>query len=382
MRALGAHISLKDMTRLAGNQSAAARADIAGKVAATLSAGAFNERETHLALDILRVLVRDIESKVRQAISSNLRDCLTVPHDVVLELARDEVPEVAVPLLRYSYILSEEDLVEIVRATKEVAKLVAVAGRDSISADLSDALVETQVNTAIKVLLGNKGAIVREQTISNHWESLSADRGLLEVMVDRGGLSPRLAEKLYSAVSDEMKTKLSKMYRLPMILAEEASEDAREWATLGLALAATDSPHVSDGELEALVEQLYAGNRLTYSLIIRSLCIGDLRFFEAALAKLADVPRINARILMFDSGDLGFKSLYDRAHMPEGFFEAISMLLRISLEETNYGRLKRDDFRSRVIARIQSAGYHRTIENMQYLLTIVGGKIASAEALH
>src|SRR5262249_54499092 len=157
--------------------------------------------------------------------------------------------------------------------------------------------------------------------------------------------------------SEEMKGRLAHMYRLPMIMVEEAAEDAREWATLGMAAPEGNPALSSEADLEELVDQLYKNNRLTYSLVIRSLCTGDMGFFEAAVARLAGVPRVNARILLFDGGPLGFRAIYEKASMPEGFFEAICILLKISLEETGYGHFRREDFRQRVIARIQSAGY-------------------------
>lgn len=375
------HVTLRDIEKLAKNPSADARADIAGKVAATLSSGAFNEGESLLALDILRVLVRDVEVRVRKSVATHLRDSLTVPRDMVLELARD-VPEVSVPLLRYSYLLTEEDLVQLVRSTREVVKLVAVASRESISEPLSEALLETETGEVVRALLANRGAVVREHQLLKRWDYFTRNQALLEVLVHRGGLPATVAEKLYSVVSDEMKSTLSKMYRLPLILVEEAMDDAREWSLLGITSPEGSPEEFPEQELQALVDQLYANNRLTYSLIIRSLCVGDMPFFETAMAKLAGVPRANARILMFDQGPDGFQSFYRKARMPEGFLTALHTLLKISLEETNYGRFRRDDFRNRVIARIQSAGFDRSVENMQYLLTIIGGKIASAETLH
>lgn len=375
------HVTIADIERLARNPSPTARADVAAKVAATLSAGAFTEKESTLAKDIIRILARDIEVQVRRAVALNLRDCLTVPHDVIVELARD-VADVSVPLLRYSYALTEDDLIAVVKATQEVAKLEAVAGRESISQDLSGALLEKEIASVARVLFNNKGAVIHERQLEKHWPFLAQNASLFETLVHRGGLPVSIAEKLYLAVSDELRAQLARTYRLPVALVEEAIDDSREWAALGLHAPGGEARDYTDAELEAFIAQLYDGNRLTYSIIIRALCAGDLRFFEAAIARLAGISRINARILMFDSGPLGFKALYDKANMPEGFYAAIHALLTISLEETGFGRYRREDFRSRVLARIQSARLDRTVENMQYLLTIIGGKLAANELVH
>lgn len=375
------HVTMSDIERLARNPSPGARADIAAKVASTLSAGAFSDRESGLAVEILRVLVRDVEVQVRKAVAHNLRDCLTVPHEIVMALAQDET-EVAVPLLRYSYVLSEDDLIAIVQSTCEVAKLVAVASRESISADLSEALMDTEVHEALKTLFSNRGAVVRDNGLMARWDNIARHQALLETLVRRGGLSVAVAEKLYAAVSDEMREGLSAMYKLPVVLAHEALEDSREWATLGLTRPDEESDEISEAEIEKLVMQLDDHGRLTHSLIIRSLCVGDIRFFEAAMARLAAVPRINARLLMFDQGALGFQAFYGQAKMPSGFYESIHTLLRLALEETGYGRFRREDFKKRVLARIQSEQLDKTVENMPYLLTIIGGKLGTSETLH
>ncbi len=68
--------------------------------------------------------------------------------------------------------------------------------------------------------------------------------------------------------------------------------------------------------------------------------------------------------------------------MPEGFYDAIRVLLKISLELTQYGRIRREDFRRSVVERIRIEGHDHTVENMQYLMTIIGGQIASGETVH
>ncbi len=374
-------LTMTDIQKLARNPSASARTSIASKVASTYTAGVFNEREKMLAMEILRTLARDTEVRVRREISVHLRDALSVPRDLIRQLAED-VAEVAVPLLQYSFALSEEELIEIVRSTHEVAKLVAVASRESISGELSGALLDTRVHEVFKAVLANRGAVVQDRQLLKHWDMMEDDGTLLDVLVTRGGLSLVVAEKLYAAVSDELKGKLATLYHLPAVVVEEAADEVQEWATLGFAAGDQAGEAATDAELENLVHHLYTSNRLNYSLVIRALCTGDLRFFETALSRLAGVPRSNARMLIFDSGPLGFQALYEQAHMPEGFYDAIHALLRIALAETAYGRFKREDFRNRVINGIRNAGYDETVENMQYLLAIIGGKIATTDTIH
>ena len=368
-------LSHMDITQLMQDPSPDTRAEVAGKVAALYHSDDTKDREQAVALEILHILARDIEVAVRRSVALSLVDSVTVPHDLVWQLAND-VADVASPILQHSTVLSEEDLVKIVESTQEVVKLVHIAKRDSISTSLSDALLECGEQKATHTLLLNEGANISEASMVKQWDSLSANATLVEALVHRGNLPVSIAEQLFSVVSDELKRHLAKAYKLPITLVEDNIEDIREWTTLGMLMPDDEAHGLQEEDLETFVSQLYHSNHLTYSMVIRALCTGDLAFFEVAMATLAGVPRANARILMFDSGPLGFQAFYEKASMPPAFFEAIRSLLKLALEVTTHGRVKRDDFRRRVVDRIYKENLHETVENMQYLLTVIGGQFA------
>jgi uncharacterized protein (DUF2336 family) len=92
---------------------------------------------------------------------------------------------------------------------------------------------------------------------------------------------------------------------------------------------------------------------LTPTLIIRALCVGDMAFFEAAVARLAHVPLSNAQKLIHEGGDLGLRSIYDRAGMPERLYSVVRAAVQILAEEDyDGGRNDRERFASRIIERL------------------------------
>ena len=198
-------------------------------------------------------------------------------------------------------------------------------------------------------------------------EEFSRDNGVMQELVLRGGLSYNFAEKMFAMVSDSMKKQLTRRYRLNRQVAEEATQGARETAVLQFV-----SPWMSQNEIMDMVEQMHRNFRLTDSVIIRSLCIGDLRFFEAAIARRVGIPVGNARILILDPGPLGFKALYASCGLPPSFFEAIQAMLRIALEETEYGTYRTADYSARMVGLIISKGYQRTVPNMEVILSMLG----------
>jgi len=369
------NVSIMDVKKLFQEPSGAVRGVLASKLAKDYRTGAFSKAEADIAADIFRLLLKDVERNVRKTLADHLGDYGQVPHDIVIKLANDE-PEIAEHVLEYSPVLTDEDLLSIINSTKEVIKLCAVARRENVSAAVSGALLETRNSSVLGDLFRNKSSQMSEKGLLSAWQDIAQDHSLLETLVHRGGLPLTVAEKLYHVVTDDMKMILTRQYKLSTPVAQKAASDTREWEMLGIIPSDGAIDPDNDEQVEDLVDQLYMGGRLTHSLLIRALCVGSISVFEAGIARLAGVPRVNARILLMDSGILGFQAIYKAASMPEGFTEAVRILLGISLEETDFGFTRRHDFRKRVIDRIYMDGHHRGVENMSYLLSIIGGKLA------
>lgn len=364
-----------DVRKLMQEPSGNVRGVLAGKIASDYRAGLFSPSEMAVANDIFRILLKDIEKKVRQSIAEQLAHSVRVPKDIIMKLANDDV-EVAVPMLEFSRVLEEDELLRILQSSEEVARLRAIARRENLSATLCNGLVETHNVSVLADLFANKTAVIPDQAIMAVWGQIAQNESLAQLLVNRGGLSLTIVEKMIGAVSNELKQRLVKEYKISSPVAGKAAGDAREWELLGFVASNNDVNPDDDEQVEDLVAQLSLTGRLTHSVLIRALCIGSLNLFETGLAKLAGVPRVNARMLLSDAGALGFHALYHAARMPEGFEDAIRVLLHISLEESEYGYNKPEDFRKLVVDRIYREGYHRSIDNMEYLLSIVGGKIA------
>jgi hypothetical protein len=89
------------------------------------------------------------------------------------------------------------------------------------------------------------------------------------------------------------------------------------------------------------------------------------------MAKLADVPVVNTRLLILDQGGTGFESLYKTSCLPMELFPATHYLLKITLEETNFGRYQRNDFKQRLANRLMQDKRAQKIEYMDYLVTLI-----------
>lgn len=373
-------LTAMDVHQLIKNPSGVALDTLASKVVVAFTSGSFSLNESAIAADIFRLLLRDTEKSVRMTLAEHLYNSEDAPHDVIFRLACDET-DVAERILQYSPLLTDDDLIFIVKSTREILNLCAIAKREKISENLSDVLINTQQEAVLNNLFNNKKAKLSESSLINSWDMIASSSSLLAVLVGRGGLPLTIAEKMFALVSDELKQHLTHEYKISPSVAQAISVDAREWELLGI-MPVGDILHPDyDGRVEDLVAQLYASGRLTYSLIIRALCVGFLNLFEASLARLSDIPRVNARILLMGGHD-GFKALYETANMPEGFADAVEKLLEISHKITKYGCARPQDFRKKVIENIYVEKYHLTIDGMGYLLSIIDGRILNNKIPH
>ena len=321
-------LSQADVTRLLSDSSPRTRARTTAKIAAEFGAAALSEAERRIAEDIFRTLVKDTEVLVREALAAHLKSTPELPHDVALALARD-VDSVALPVLKFSEVLTDDDLIEIVRG-QEPAKQVAIAQRTGVSEAVSDALVDTGNEVAVAHLVGNEGAALSEDAFERVIDNYNESTSVADSLARRPNLPPAISERVVSALSERLQAYLVAEHDVSPDIASTLILQARERATATLIDYGSN-----DADLESLIEQLDRKGRLTPSLLLRVLCVGDLNFFERAMSKLTNLPLPNVRILIHDKGMLGLEPLYMRAGLPQGLFPAFRAAVSLVVE-TDY----------------------------------------------
>ncbi|HYD17889.1 MAG TPA: DUF2336 domain-containing protein [Patescibacteria group bacterium] len=117
------------------------------------------------AVQALMSLAQDEVVRVRQALSTALRDYAKAPPAVVARLARDVEREIAEPILRRCVALEEGVLVEILSGHPEPWAIAAIAARPSVTERISDAVFKTGDIKGTALLLANKGAAISEATL-------------------------------------------------------------------------------------------------------------------------------------------------------------------------------------------------------------------------
>ena len=308
--------------RLRAHPDVAVRTETARHVGALLSRPTLSAAERRTALAILDRLVQDVEQEVREALAHHVARCALLPPDLARKIAAD-VDAVALPFLRVSPALSDADLVAIIGAGS-VSKQVAIAARQSVSPGVTEVLIGTGRPSVVTALLENDGAAITEAGYHAIMDEYAEDDRVQRLMVARPALPLPIAERLIAVVSETLRERLVENHTLPREIADELVHQARERALMHGNAALPRS-----FDVDAFAARLGAKGELTPTLLMRSVCLGDRRFFEAAMAVLAGISVASSVVLIADRGPLGFKALYEKAGLPPEYFRAFRAALDV-----------------------------------------------------
>ncbi len=352
-----------DVKRLITNPSGEVRAETAAKVAEAFELGALSPAERAVAEEIFRVMVQDVEVKVRESLAHHLKASVNLPRDIALRMAKD-VEQVALPILEFSKVLTDADLVDIVRSSG-AEKQTAVARRAEVSGALANALIDHgKTSGVVAALAANKGAALGDAEVKKILDKHGSDVLVTNSLVARPNLPLALSERILNIVSTSLHEYLVQRHDLTEEMAADLVLAAREKATIMLLPAGAKSADVIE-----FAQQLHRAGRLSPTLLLRALCSGDIAFFEASMSVLSGVPIINARLLIHDQGALGMQSIYQYAHLPPDLYPAFRAAFDVAREmDYDGGDRDRQRFASRVIERVLTRLEQLDDRNAGYLL--------------
>jgi len=314
-----------DVDRLRLSGSPEVRAELAGKFGRQydeLSSG----QTRALADAVLELLVRDVERRVRQALSEAVATSPGLPPAIANALARDHI-DVARPVLESSPVLSDDDLQDIVR-THAMQYALAVAGREQLSEPLTETLAELGSAEVVRRLVGNAGARISDKTIRSLADDYRDDREIQDRLVRRPALPYDLVDQLVGEIGERLEWDLVQKRRMGAAEARQIMRAVRDTATLSIV--ARDH---GERSLEREMRQRLLEGELDPEAVLLHLRNGEIRCVEAGLAVLAGVEVEKAHRLLYGMDKRGIAALCARA----GFGTAHYATLRMTLDLAEKG---------------------------------------------
>jgi len=264
------------------------RESLAAKIARILPHLSPDEHDSvyRVTVEVLETLARDQTTQVRAILSEALKDMTAAPGTVIGTLARDQELSVAAPVLEFSPLLTEDDLIEIIAQSPAAGALGAIARRGAVGDKLADAIVAKSLSKddpeAVSALLGNPSAQIREETLNKIVDRAPRQQAWHEPLVRRPSLSGAMAKRIARFVADNLLAALRSREDLDPATAKalSAEVDRRLEET-------EDAPAATGSSAETAVaraEALHKKGALDEDTVLRAVNTGERPFVMASLA--------------------------------------------------------------------------------------------------
>jgi uncharacterized protein (DUF2336 family) len=277
---------------LARDADEAVRAELAAKVAklTALEGRGAQEKAQRFVEETLELLARDQATRVRQILAEALKSVAGAPPQVIQRLARDAEDVVACPVLEFSPLLSDEDLLEIIASSGVSSRLCAISRRSNLGETISDAIVQRDDRQAVSELLANGSAQIREETLDSLIEASVKVTAWQPALVARPALSPGAVKKLAGFVADSLLQRLQSRSDLDERTAKAVAEVVRQRIEEG----GRSAPEASAAGAPAAdpaaeVARLKKAGKLNSEVVGDAVLAGQRDFVRHALAAMAGV---------------------------------------------------------------------------------------------
>jgi uncharacterized protein (DUF2336 family) len=352
----------EDIRTLVRGVSADERAAAAYKLCRTIDATQLSDQDRETAAEILRVMASDAAELVRRALAVTLKESPLVPRDVALKLARD-VETISLPLLNFSPVFLDSDLVDIVRLGGPVRQL-AIARRPRLSRTVTDSLAEYGGERAVAAACANDNAEFAESALQQVMARFESHEKVLAAVAYRNVLPLSVAEKLVTLVGDQLRDHLITHHAVAAEVALTIAVGAAERATVDLVDQAGRA-----ADVKGFAGHLAAEGRLTASLLLRAIAQGHMTFFEWGVAELAGVPHHRTWLMIHDAGPLGLRAIYERAGLPARLFPAFRAAVdTYHSMEYDGGARDLERFQEHMLQRFLTQPQSAAREDVDYLL--------------
>jgi uncharacterized protein (DUF2336 family) len=292
---------------LADDECEDVRVELAVKIA-RLMPGLTERESSHivaLTIETLESLARDATVRVRAILAEEIKYLDCIPHDIVMRLAQDVESVVAAPILEYSPLLSDTDLIEVIACGQVQEMLTAIAKRHPLNESVSDVLVQSLNIPAVAALLVNPNARIRKDKIVDQAEEISAWHLPLALRAD---LSARVIRRIGSFVGASILERLAAR--------NDLSDTTRIQLNRELRARLAESPMESSGVSAAdLVAEAQQEGRLDGDFVEKAAQAGQRETVILALARLANISEQTVKKILTAGSAKPLVALVWHAHL-------------------------------------------------------------------
>jgi uncharacterized protein (DUF2336 family) len=295
---------------LADDESEDVRAELAAKIA-RLMPGLSERESSHviaLTIETLECLARDATARVRAILAEEIKYLDCVPRDIVLRLAQDVETVVAAPILEYSPLLSDADLIEIIACGQVQEVLTAIASRHPVNEPVSECLVQSLNIPAVAALLVNPDAKIRKQTMDRIVDQAEEISSWHLPLALRADLSARAIRRIGSLVGASILERLAARNDLSDATRMHLNRELRA----RLAETPVEAGGISPADTVAAAKK---EGRLDGAFVEHAAQSGQREVVVMALAQLADIGEQTVKKILTAGGAKPLVALVWHTHL-------------------------------------------------------------------
>ncbi|HKX64960.1 MAG TPA: DUF2336 domain-containing protein [Rhizomicrobium sp.] len=295
---------------LADDEEEDVRAELAHKIA-RLMPGLSERESSHivaLTIETLECLARDATVRVRAILAEEIKYLDCIPRDIVLRLAQDLDTVVSAPILEYSPLLSDADLIEIIACGQVQEVLVAIASRRPVTEQVGARLVQSLNVPAVAALLVNPDAKIRKATMDQIIDRIEEVSAWQLPLALRADLSARAIRRVGSLVGASILERLAAR--------NDLSDTTRIFLNRELRARLAEAT-VEQGGISAadMVAEAQKDGRLDGEYLEKAAQAGQREVVVLALAQLADVHEQTVKKVLTAGGAKPLVALVWHAHL-------------------------------------------------------------------
>lgn len=246
-----------------------------------------SEKLAELAFEVLEILADDQSTQVRQIVADSIKTLDNVPKPIVSLLARDVEDMVAMPVIEFSPLLEEQDLLNLIFTGIRGKRLAAVSRREDLTTELIDAIVDTNDDLAVQTLIDNEQADISENTFASIVDASEGREGWQSALASRIRIPKdtllRLSKIATGSVLSRLRDRADLGEELQAQLVSTVDEKVSE------AIGAEPSEDDVDAVMKEIKERHEAGE-LTEAFVLSMIAEHKIDYVHAALSILADQP--------------------------------------------------------------------------------------------
>ncbi len=255
--------------------------------------------KTTLALDhavkVLKSIARDQTERVRYMIAQELADLPDAPYDVVRQLACDVSYKVSCPILEFSPLLRDDDLIDILSTCHVPGVAQAIARRKTVSESVSDAIVKTKQPDAIHTLLQNDQSHLSAKALATIINEAPEYEIWHESLITRPELTQKTVSRIAGFISSHLLLELQDGRNLKLVHKQDARTAVQHRLTSWTA--------EQERAAELRARHYFEAGRLDEEQISDAIHAIDEPFVCAALGLMCTIPKDTVkRILRSQSG--------------------------------------------------------------------------------